>query len=383
MMRATRALCAGLAVASLLAACATTPGPAADASLFHDELFAASTERIAPEDVFALSPEMRAYLDSEHDARRRDKELHSGLFYVLLTQGKPWLSYDATMTRNASEAFAARSGNCLSLVIMTAAFARELGMGVRYQSVYTQEAWTRGQGLDYLNGHVNVALLNPIWATAGELLIDFVPVSKTEQVRHSIVVEEKTIVAMYMNNRAVELLAGGELDRAYWWAKAANRQDDRFLGAINTLAVVYRARRKLEDSERALRFILGIEPDNIVALDNLVLVLQDQGRDSEADALATRLRKLQPIPPFHFYDLGIAALKQGDYGKAKEMLQKEMRRDANYSLFHASLALAYHGLGRATDAQEQMAIAVQRSTTNADRATYALMLARLRAGEHP
>jgi predicted Zn-dependent protease len=266
---------------------------------------------------------------------------------------------------------------------MTAAFARELGMGVRYQSVYTQEAWTRGQGLDYLNGHVNVALLNPIWATAGELLIDFVPVSKTEQVRHSIVVEEKTIVAMYMNNRAVELLAGGELDRAYWWAKAANRQDDRFLGAINTLAVVYRARRKLEDSERALRFILGIEPDNIVALDNLVLVLQDQGRDSEADALATRLRKLQPIPPFHFYDLGIAALKQGDYGKAKEMLQKEMRRDANYSLFHASLALAYHGLGRATDAQEQMAIAVQRSTTNADRATYALMLARLRAGEHP
>jgi Tfp pilus assembly protein PilF len=367
----------------LLAACATTPAPAPDASLFHDELFAASTERIAAEDVFALSPEMQAYLDSELTAERREKDRQYGLFYVLFTRGEPWLNYDASITRNASEAFAARSGNCLSLVIMTGAFARKLGLEVRYQSIYTHEAWSRGQGLDYLNGHVNIALLNPHWISAGELLIDFVPVPRTEQLRHSIVLEEKTIVARYMNNRAVELLAGGELDRAYWWAKAAVQQDDRFLGAINTLAVVYKASGKLAESERTLRWLLGIEPDNIVALDNLVRVLELQGRATESQALATRLRELRPIPPFHFYDLGMAALKQGDYGKAKELFQKEMRRDANYSLFHASLALAYHGLGRPTDAQEQMAIAVDRSTTAADRETYARMLARLRAGEHP
>ena len=51
------------------------------------------------------------------------------------------------MTRNAAEAFDARSGNCLSLVIMTAAFAKELGLPVRYQNVFVDEAWSRSGDL--------------------------------------------------------------------------------------------------------------------------------------------------------------------------------------------------------------------------------------------
>jgi len=381
-MRAMRTVCGGLAVALLLASCATAPARAPDASLFNDALFAPSADRIAPEDVFRLSPEMQSYVDQEIEAERREKGRQYGLFYSLYSEGAPWLDYDATLTRNASEAFAARSGNCLSLVLMTAAFARQLGLDVRYQSIYTHEAWSRGEGLNYLNGHVNVALLNPYWRSAGELLIDFVPVPDTER-RHSLVLEEKTVIAMYMNNRAVELLASGELDRAYWWAKAAVQQDEFYLGAINTLAVVYKAHGRMEESERALRWVLGIEPDNIVALDNLVLVLNASGREVEAGEVAARLRELRPIPPFHYYDLGMVALKENDFGKAKELFQKEMRRDANYDLFHAALALAYYGLGRQIDAQTHMAIAVDHSTTAGDRETYTKMLARMKAGEHP
>jgi len=379
---ATRAIYPGLAAALLLAACATTPARAPEAPLFNDALFSPTAERIAPEDVLALSPAMENYLDSEIAAERRQKGRQYGLFYSLYSQGAPWLDYDASITRNASEAFAARSGNCLSLVLMTAAFARELGLDVRYQSIYTHETWTRGEGLEYLNGHVNVALLNPHWRAAGELLIDFVPVPKTER-RHSIVLEEKTVIAMYMNNRAVELLANGDLDRAYWWAKAALQQDEQLLDAANTLAVVYRVRGRLQESERALRWVLVSEPDSIVALDNMVRVLRDQGRDSEADALDARLRELRPIAPFHFYDLGMEALKQGDFAQARDMFLKEMRRDANYDLIHAALALAYYGLGNKADAQAQLAIAVENSTTFDDRAMYSRMLTRLRKGESP
>ena len=48
------------------------------------------------------------------------------------------------------------------------------------------------------------------------------------------------------------------------------------------------------------------------------------------------------------------------------MFLKEMRRDANYDKFHASLALAYYGLGDLANAQAQMAIAHAASTTAAD-----------------
>ncbi len=55
------------------------------------------------------------------------------------------------------EAFQARTGNCLSLVIMTAAFAKEVGLPVRFQSVYVPETWSRSGNLYFSSGHVNLA----------------------------------------------------------------------------------------------------------------------------------------------------------------------------------------------------------------------------------
>jgi hypothetical protein len=56
--------------------------------------------------------------------RSSTREVRQLLFDALYGNGRLRLDYDSAMTRNATEAFAARSGNCLSLVLMTAAFAR-------------------------------------------------------------------------------------------------------------------------------------------------------------------------------------------------------------------------------------------------------------------
>jgi Tfp pilus assembly protein PilF len=365
-----------------LAACASVPRTAPDAGLFEDAQFAPQAERISAEDVFAASPQMLEYIRTRIAPEQRSKGRQQGLFDALYLKGGLHLDYDASITRNAAEAFAARQGNCLSLVVMTAAFARQLQLPVRFQSVYTREAWSRGEGLDYLNGHVNIVLTPAGTRDRGELLIEFMAVPEQESQRIR-VLRESSVVAMYMNNRAVELLARGELDRAYWWAKAAIAQDGSFLGATNTLAVIYKARGRLAESERALRWLLAIEPDNIVALDNLVRVLEAAQRPQEASALARRLQQLRPIAPFHYYDLGMEALKQQDFAQARDLFLKEMRRDAAYDRFHAALALAYYGLGDLPRAQEQMALALDYSTTSAEREMYAEKLARLRAGEHP
>ena len=101
--------------------------------MFNDHLFVAATERISADDVFALSDEMKRYLDTEIAGQIRAKGSRQGLFDALYSKGQLKLEYDSVMTRNAAQAFAARSGNCLSLVIMTAAFAKEMGLPVRYQ----------------------------------------------------------------------------------------------------------------------------------------------------------------------------------------------------------------------------------------------------------
>ena len=83
----------------------------------------------------ALSDAVRDYAARQMHTLLRQRGPQQGLVDALYSKGQLKLEYDSAMTRNAAQAFEARAGNCLSLVIMTAAFAKHLGLPVRYQSV--------------------------------------------------------------------------------------------------------------------------------------------------------------------------------------------------------------------------------------------------------
>ena len=148
-----------VAFAMLLAACASVPAPPQRADLlFDDARFTPATERIDAKDVFALTPEMREYLRTDIARFVRYKGSQHGLYEALHDTGVLKLEYDAAKTRNASQAFDARAGNCLSLVLMTAAFAKEMGLPVRFQNVFTDETWSRSGDFYLSIGHVNLTL---------------------------------------------------------------------------------------------------------------------------------------------------------------------------------------------------------------------------------
>jgi len=168
-------------VCVLLAACASPqPRIAPPEFLFKDALFSAPAERVTAADLFALNDRMKLYLKTEITPQLRLMGPQQGLIHALYQSDQLKLQYDAGMTRNASQAFDARAGNCLSLVIMTAAFAKEIGLQVRYQSAYLEETWGRSGGLLVRSGHVNVTLDRRFHDTgsigpASALTIDFLP----------------------------------------------------------------------------------------------------------------------------------------------------------------------------------------------------------------
>ena len=203
-------ICALAFFSIALVACATMPTPRT-ASLFRDDLFAAPSERISADEVFAFSEEMKHYLDSQLANPLRSKDRQRALIDALYSRNQLELVYDAEMTRNAEQTFAARAGNCLSLVIMTAAFAKQIGVPVRYQMVLGDAVWSRSGGMYFSISHVNLTLGAELTGRildnqSAPLTIDFLPGEdiRGQRIR---VVSEETIVAMYMNNRAAELLA--------------------------------------------------------------------------------------------------------------------------------------------------------------------------------
>jgi tetratricopeptide (TPR) repeat protein len=376
----------GLLCALVLGACAHKPVPPSPLPLLHDELFPDMQAQLvpSPESVFELSPPMLQYVETRLGSAAARREPRRLLLEALYKNGELRLSYDGSGTRNAAQAFEARAGNCLSLVIMTAAFARHLALPVSYQSVQVEDSYTRSGDLMLVSGHVNLLLGQATrsghvtWSADDEWVIDFLPGSELRGQRtHPL--QEKTVLAMYFNNRAAEVMAEGHLTQSYALVREALHLDPDYLSAVNTLAVVYLRSGHLEVAELALRQVLAQQADSLSALSNLALVLQRSGRGPEAETLLARLARLQPDAPTLALETARRELDQGHYALARDLFERELSRQPGQSEVHFWAALADWQLGNAAGAARHLQQAALSSTSNSSRELYAAKLARLRA----
>jgi tetratricopeptide (TPR) repeat protein len=382
-MRAFRIILACLATVALVA-CASPfdrrlPVPE---ELFVDSLFAPPAEPASAEQIFALSDEMRRYIRTDMAPQVRRLGPREALIDALYKKGHLKLEYEASVTRTAAQAFAARSGNCLSLVIMSAAFARELGLQVGYQSAYLEEAWSRKGDLLLKSGHVNLTLTKRIGEDRNNPLpsaitIDFIPQDEIRNLR-TVDVPERLIVAMFMNNRAVELLVDGRIDDAYAWAREAVRTDPGFLGAQNTLGVVYLRRNALPQAAAVFTHVLATKPDETPALANLAEVADREGRTADAARLRNQLARLEREPPLYYFNLGLAAMERGDYRSARALFSKEAVRGDAAADVHYWLGVANYRLGDLEAAAREMSLAAEASASRRERDLYSAKLDWLR-----
>jgi tetratricopeptide (TPR) repeat protein len=367
---------------SLLVLGCASPKAALDTRrLLNDHLFMASQTKIDAESIFSLSDEMRLYLETTFPKQALNKNTRQALFEALR------IEYDSIMTKKAAQTFETRSGNCLSLVIMTAAFAKQLNMTVQYQSVETEQAWSSNGDFHFASDHVNIVLgkKSNIWRagydSSESLTIDFLPPAdllgqKTRPI------EEKSILAMYMNNRAAELLAENLVEEAYWFARDAMLRDPDFLSAYNTMGVIYMRHDNFLQAEQNFLSVLSRDSKNTTAMHNLASVLEQQGRFAEASVWRMQLKELQASPPFYYFKLGKTAMSHGDYLDAKKHFMKELQRDPYYHELHFWLALAHLNLSEFKLAAEQLNFAKDNSTNSDSYKLYSAKLDKIKVRGH-
>ena len=358
---------ASLVLAISMAACSSTPQQVMTQPLLHDEFFTAPAQPIDARDVFALDDAMRSYLRDNGKGALFFHNRAEWLVQALYKRGELKIEYDAAATRNAAQAFDARAGNCLSLVLMTAALAKELGLQVEYNSAFTEETWSRQGALLLRSGHINITLGKrmidrPRGQDSRVWTIDFLPAGELQGLRVK-PIEEATVVAMFMNNRAAEALARDEAEQAYWWARAGMLADPGFTGVVNTLGVVYQRSGHADAAVQVFRELLRSQPNHTQALNNLALLLE-------------------PEPPYHWFVQGQAALRRGDARTARDFFAREVARADYSSEFHYWLAVAHFQLGEQQAAQHHLERAQALSTSRDERDLYAAKLAWLNQRQH-
>ncbi|NGY04835.1 hypothetical protein [Solimonas terrae] len=363
--------------AMLLAACSNMPKAEAPATLFADTAFGAPPSELKSLDLFAVSPAMRDFLEQEVPKYMRRDGPARGLYEAMRT--RLHIDYDAAVTRTAAETFDIRAGNCLSLVILTAALAKPLDIDVRYRFVPRVRTWTRTQGMLLQNGHVNIELSRRTdTVIAPAIVVDFVP---TEDLQAQLVreIDERTVLAMYMNNRAAETLAAGDAGAAYWWARAAIHAAPDYAASYNTLGVSYLQHGDPQLAERVFRYQLVGAPDDTMLLSNLVVALDHQGRTGDAALVRQQLAKLQGYRPFEFLDKGKEAYARGDAVTAMKFYRQELAHLPYSAELHFAIAVASAQLGDVSGAREHLSEAMQLSVNLSDRDLYAGKLEKLRA----
>jgi Tfp pilus assembly protein PilF len=369
----------------LLAGCAAV-APPPRGEFLADDRFGPPTEPPDAAAVFRLNDDMRAVIDHDLAAAVRRKGAREALLEAIHDPQQLRLHYDASRTRTAEQTFDARAGNCLSLVVMTAAIAKAMGLPVRYQMVFSDEVWSRSAGIYFLSGHVNLTLGHAISQRRGidrfgdQITIDFLP-SQDAHGQRTREVDEDTVVAMFFNNRAAEALVAGRPDDAYWSAREALRQAPGFLGAYNTLAVVYQRHGDPALAETVLKAVLEREPASPNALANLATLLAQQGRVAEAQALRARLAKVESREPFAVafdaFDQGMAAFHVGDLTRARDRFLAALRENPDDAEFHYALAATEVRLGDLAAARRQLQLAIETSTRRSDQQLYTAKLERL------
>ncbi len=374
------------ALSALGAGCATPPAgppPPAIADLFSDAAVRAPARPIGAAGLFDLSPAMKAYLNTEHFRREvRVKGPELGLADALYAKEGLKLIYDSTATRDAATTFTERRGNCLSLVIMTASFAKALGLDVLYHDVQMDLDWSRSGGLYVGSTHVNISLAAPVpsnfnyYLRPNRITVDFLPPAAANR---ALTISENMITAMYLNNRAAEELAARRLDDAYWWASAAVRQDPNLSTAFNTLGAVYQTRGQHQMAERVFKRALEREPESAMLMKNLVPVLAQLGKHDESKALAARAASVEPEPPFYHFELGMKAMRAENYEEAKRRFAREVNRSPFNHELRYWLSIAHLRLGEGRSAREEMAIALENSTSADATERYSSKLSHLRA----
>ena len=102
----------------------------------------------------------------------------------------------------------------------------------------------------------------------------------------------------------------------------------------------------------AYRAVLGIDPDNVVALNNLSIVLQDQRRYAEAESLAGRASRLGRGVPFYLNTIA-AQVAQGHLVEAQETAER-YRANAPASPYPYGLASVLARVRRDLGAAESL-----------------------------
>jgi tetratricopeptide (TPR) repeat protein len=350
----------------VLAGCAAAPlAPLPAHLLWQDQAFEydAALVSVGKRDLFQLDTGLLSKL---RDPRIQNSSAQYRLNHLVTLLFEPQtkdFSYSRNHSTIAAETWRRKSGDCLSLTVLSYSLAKALDMSVQMQEVRVPVVFDRRGSVEFLNRHVNLLIsgrsvgglyLKDGLLRAGDVIIDFEP--QVTSRREGTALSDDGILARFYNNVAAEYLAQGELTLAYAHFKAAVLAAPGYSPSYSNLAQLYMRKGFLQSAEQLLLYAIALDDDSDIALRSLHQLLVSQGRESEALKYKEILQVRQTNDPYYWLGVGLHQLQEGNYQKAVNALERAQDLTKGFLEVHRYLAIAYWRAGKPIQAKNQLAV---------------------------
>ena len=315
------------------------------------------------EEIFQLDNEMRAMVQAKLINNLSAQKKAYTLLKHLFNDENIALTYDGNANITASQVYHGKVANCMSLTILAYALADEAGMNISFQEVEVPEYWVRNGQYNLLTGHVNLLVKESedvnrriVWGNK-TTKIDFDPfVAKKSFPSH--IITKQTLSAMFYNNKGADALIDHNYPLAYQYLKQATLTDNYFSSAWGNLGILYKFSGQYDMAEKVYSHAISLNKENLTSLSNLALLLNMQGRISEAQPIEDYIHKVRVKNPYYHTLLGNEAYFSKSYQQALQHYKKAIDLDDEQHEFFLALAKVYYMQGKLVSSQNAIKKAI-------------------------
>jgi tetratricopeptide (TPR) repeat protein len=362
-----------------LCACSATPPKASlsksEATLPYSATMASMVAPVPSlEDIFTLTPEQQTeFLHYFNAPERQDMPRHRRLYKFLAQhlEGFNYLGENFT----AREAYARKSGNCISLAVLTKALADLAGIAVEFQTIVSAPVFSMKNDVMLSSDHVRTYLYDPdfvpekdkIYFIKPAIVVDYLPSSGDLTGPR---VSEQTFIAMFYRNLAADALLAKQYEQTLALLNAALTFAPDYGGVINLAAVVHRRINETQLAEQFYQYGLKVASNRATLLSNYASLKLSMGETSAADDMLQSLRELKDYDPYLWYLLGQSATSTQQYQEAVGYYLKAVNQAPYVHQLQLELAAAFFRNNQAEQAAKTLVVAAQLAPSDGTKQRY-------------
>lgn len=327
------------------------------------------------EDVFYLNQERQThFLDYYHAPANQAVVGHMRLYHYLEDVLSDF-SYKGD-TYNADLASTELSGNCLSLAILTAAYASLAKLEIDFRQVNTAPIYQRQKGIMTLSSHVQTYVYAPnnevkskrnIIFSRSKIIIDYFPSSRSVS---GSMLDIADFEAMYYQNLAAKALVDRHFDLAYSLLSVAMELSPNNIETLNTLAVLHNKSGNPAVAEAIYIYAMNHTKGSVNLLSNYITLLEQMGRLAESELLQQQYIDIEDNNPYRWYDLASQAYANERYTVALRYYEKSIQIAPYLHESFFGQAKTYFHLGKRLKAKNAMKKAAELAFKPSDERLY-------------